>query len=667
MSVASLQKTAIVTIVSNNYLHFARTMLQSAKQYHPDYSFFCVVVDRDLHYATELANEFEVISLERLMLPLGEEFLFQYNILELNTAVKPWAIEYLLERGYDKTIYVDPDIFFYRRMLEAEEMLSGNMDIVLTPHLLAPLTDDKQPRELDIRRAGAYNFGFCALRDSANTRNFLHWWQSKLTRDCVNDADRGLFVDQSWIDLVPGLFDNVGILRHKGYNVAYWNIAQRPLVKREGNKYFVEEDALVFFHFSGLNPANPESFSKHQDRFSLSTVGPAKNLVDAYVKDLAENGSETFSELAYGFGYFSSGEAIPEVFRKLYRISSALRDRMGPQPFVRPLVVCDFWSDISIDGVSPTNAMVALWHERRDLQFEFPMTSARSILAYYKWFVELPTAASYFSRSMITHHELFLKRCDQQMQLRARRTTTAPAGPGNEQRVRSLYAHILGRPPDEDGLLAYGEMCRTDAGFVRAWGEIGFSVESQEKRFLWLRMLKALAVSVCRLDNHATETNYAHTSISNVVGQRPLVGVFPVEPDVSTLGVWVTDRVVVPINARSGDKIRLEGIYFPESIRSQTGKCTSRITFLFGEKQIYTSVLNEHGNFTIECLVPTLEGTSPANLAIETERTFVPKNIGQGEDGRRLAWRMTLLASGNQIVFDCKTTERSDMPVFRLW
>ena len=243
-----------MTIVSNNYLHFARTMLQSAKQQHPEYALYCVIVDRNLSHAVALSSEFEAISFEKLNLPLGEEFLFQYNILELNTAVKPWTIEYLFERGYDNVIYVDPDICFYGRMTDVEQMLSTNTDIVLTPHLLAPVTDDKQPRELDIRRAGTYNFGFCALRDSTNTRKFLRWWQSKLTRDCVNDPDRGLFVDQSWIDLVPGLFDNVGILRHKGYNVAYWNIAQRPLTKRDAHRYFVDDDPLVFFHFSGLDP-----------------------------------------------------------------------------------------------------------------------------------------------------------------------------------------------------------------------------------------------------------------------------------------------------------------------------------------------------------------------------------------------------------------------------
>ena len=95
MTSASQKSIAIVTIVSNNYLHFARTMLQSAKRHHPDAHLYCVIVDRDLSHAAALRAEFEVIAIDKLGLPLGEEFLFQYNILELNTAVKPWSIEFL--------------------------------------------------------------------------------------------------------------------------------------------------------------------------------------------------------------------------------------------------------------------------------------------------------------------------------------------------------------------------------------------------------------------------------------------------------------------------------------------------------------------------------------------------------------------------------------------
>ena len=628
-------------------------MLQSAKRHHPDAHLYCVIVDRDLSHAAALNAEFEVIAIDKLGLPLGEEFLFQYTILELNTAVKPWAIAYLLARGHDQVCYVDPDICFYKEMSEVTQLLSAGADIVLTPHLLAPVTDDKLPRELDIRRAGAYNFGFCALRDTANVRRFLRWWQSKLTRDCVNDADRGLFVDQGWIDLVPGLFDSVAILRHKGYNVAYWNIAQRPLGRRDSHGYFIDQEPLVFFHFSGLDPSDPASFSKHQTRFTLATVGVAKELVGEYVSAVVANGYRTYAKLEYGFECFSSGEKIPNIFRNLYRLSSGLRERMGPRPFTRASAMCELWPEIAIDGISPTNAMMSLWNVRHDVQSEFPMNSAGSVLGYYRWMVAFPPGAQHFPPAVIEYHAASVKR----FEARAKEAAEmADAGqpttwPGNEQRVHYLYTQLLNRNPDPGGLQIYSELCKTDAGFVRAWGEIGLSPESKKKRFLWFRMLKALLISIYKVDRRASEQAGAVEATKNV--EMTITGAFPVEADVLTEGVWVTDRLMLPIKVRPGEMIRLEGIYFPQSIQKQTGISESKIRFLLGVEEIHAAQLSAHGNFTIECLIPGKYAGERVDLAIESSSVFVPKDIGPGDDARRLAWRMKVLAVGSERVFDC--------------
>src|SRR5687767_9797718 len=464
---------AILTIVSNNYLHFARSMLQSARRHHPDAALYCVIVDRERSHASALKDEFEAIWLDQLDLPLGEEFLFQYSILELNTAVKPWAIAYVFERGHDTVVYVDPDIYFYRRMHEVEQLLAAGTDIVLTPHLLAPIEDDKRPSELDTRQTGTYNLGFCALRDTANTRAFVRWWQTKLTRDCVSDLKSGLFVDQSWVDLVPGLFDNVGILRHPGYNVAYWNIAQRTVSGGEGG-YWIGSHPLVFFHYSGLNPADPSAFSIHQSRFTLSSVGLVRELVDAYLKKVIANGYATYVALGYDFERFSDGQVCPNFFRALYRQSSELRERMGARPFDAASALLDFWPGIAPGGISLTNAMMALWHARDDLQSEFPLSSPDAILAFYHWFVSAAPEEQYYSPAVTAAHVSLIARFAEESKARAQASMpgTARDGPDTYERVLNLYKHLLNRIPDPGGMSYYRDMCRTDAGLVRAWGEM---------------------------------------------------------------------------------------------------------------------------------------------------------------------------------------------------
>ena len=328
-----MNATAVVTIVSNNYLHFARTLMQSVALQHPEADRYCVIVDRDPGPAAGLAGEFEALSMGQIHLPDGDDFLFQYNILELNTAVKPWALEHLMERGYQQVLYIDPDIELYAPLNEVFSAFEKGAELVLTPHLLAPINDTLHPAEIDIRRAGTYNLGFCALRSGSNMLSMLRWWQAKLRRDCIVAHDRGIFVDQSWMDLVPGLFASVVVLRHPGYNVAYWNIAQRP-VERDDANFLVVGQPLVFFHYSGLNPLNPQAVSKHQNRYTLDSVSaPLKQLITLYCQHVLANNIDHYRKMPYGFACFNDGVAISGQERSRFRTSDALRKLVRGKPF----------------------------------------------------------------------------------------------------------------------------------------------------------------------------------------------------------------------------------------------------------------------------------------------------------------------------------------------
>ena len=341
-----MKKTAVVTIVSNNYLHYARTLMHSVALQHPDAERYCVIVDTDMAPAAAVAGEFEAISLAQLGLPFGDEFTFQYTILELNTAVKPWALEHLLDRGHTEVLYIDPDIYLYRPLEDVMAHLSSGASIVLTPHMLAPYDDDRSPTEGSIRMAGTYNLGFCAIAERIETRAFLRWWQGKLARDCVVDMPNGIFVDQSWIDLVPGMFDKVRILRHPGYNVAYWNLAQRNVTEGD-NGLLVNGEPLVFFHYSGIDPQQPQSFSKHQNRHNLDSVGPiVRGLVVEYCQRVVGNGQENYRNMPYGYATFRDGSPIPASLRSAYRVDARLRQLARGKPFDHP----DLTSHRAVNG-----------------------------------------------------------------------------------------------------------------------------------------------------------------------------------------------------------------------------------------------------------------------------------------------------------------------------
>jgi len=327
---------AVFTIVSKNYLHYARTLMQSVREVHGDWDRHVLLVDEVRGDFDPAGEDFNLLEVRQLPLPELEKFLFRYTILELNTAVKPWMFEWLFKsKQYERVVYLDPDIYLYRPMLEVEEALACGSLMVLTPHLTGPLADGKKPTELDIMRAGAYNLGFIALARHASMLPFLKWWQSKLEFQCIVDFASGLFVDQKWIDLVPGMFPDVFILRHEGYNVAYWNLLHRIVSKTDGG-HLVNGVKLVFCHFSGLDPETPHNLSKYQDRFVLSDLPEFETLALEYCERLIKHGFIECRKWKYSFGMFADGTPIKDYHRQSYNNTPSLQATVGGLAYITP-------------------------------------------------------------------------------------------------------------------------------------------------------------------------------------------------------------------------------------------------------------------------------------------------------------------------------------------
>ena len=385
--------TIIFTIVSANYLHFARTLMESVGIAHPQWRRFVLLVDKRPPDFDPRVEPFEILDVSELPLPGGLKFYFRYTILELNTAVKPWMFDWLFnELAAERVVYLDPDICVYRPLTEVESALASGSMMVLTPHLTGHLDDEHRPHELDIVKAGSYNLGFLALARQPSTTRFLAWWRSKLELHCVVDHASGLFVDQKWFDLAPGMFEKVSILRHEGYNVAYWNLAHRAVVSR-GNEYLVNGQPLVFYHYSGLNPESPEGLSKYQDRFRLSELGGVRELFQAYIDRLRANGSNQASRYRYAYGYFTNGEGIPDCIRQLYRHDMDFQESAGENPFVLNAEYLNRPLGDGGEGSCPVTVLMRhVWSIRPDVQQAFPRIFAEDRVRFAEWFVDAGAA-----------------------------------------------------------------------------------------------------------------------------------------------------------------------------------------------------------------------------------------------------------------------------------
>lgn len=631
---------AVFTVVSNNYLHFARSLLQSVSRNFPDADVYCVVVDRDLTPARKFQNEFSVIDLDALNIPNMAQMAFQYSILEFNTAVKPWAFMALLNSGYENVIYLDPDIFVYRSFDEVINALRQGADVVITPHLLKPIMDDKRPTELDIRRAGSYNLGFCAVRSSENTIAFLHWWQEKLSLDCVVDFDRGIFVDQSWIDLVPGLFENVNILRSPAYNVAYWNIAQRSIQQQPDGSWTVDGERLAFFHFSGFNPLSPEAFSKHQSRFTLANLGPAAALARAYASALVANGAKGFSRLAYGYGSFADGTAVSDGFRRLYLRNDDLRSLMGEDPFGQSGVLVEHAKDKDIASIPPiTWAMLALYRLRPDLQSAFDLRGPEGAARFWDWF------SSYGSADV---PEWVMRR---HRQLRSERGKTISS---SDRLCHALYTNLLDRSPTATELDRLRRMCRTRIGASIALIQVARTPESRHRPRPTRRFKKAMRSIWHRsLADQRLGRSPAEASVDRGTrqGQFRLTGLYPSDSEAIELGVWAHVDLSIPLGNSKHEKIEILGNYFPSSLERMNGRATLGLDLRLDGRPWMRVDLPGTGEIAISEPVPDRLSASTA-LQIKSDSFFVPSVVGDGADHRELSWRLRKVVSNDTAVFD---------------
>lgn len=210
--------TAGCTIVSKNYLAYARTLCRSFKRFHPDMPFYVLLADEleggELDVKTE---PYELIEARNIGIENFKRVAFRFNILELNTNVKPSFLKFLItERSVQRILYFDPDILVTSSLNPVFDALDQNQ-IILTPHSASPIEmDGLRPNEQDFLSSGVFNLGFIGVKDTPQTHSFLDWWADRCLALGFQEIRTGLFVDQKWCNFAPCFYDKVGIIRIPG-------------------------------------------------------------------------------------------------------------------------------------------------------------------------------------------------------------------------------------------------------------------------------------------------------------------------------------------------------------------------------------------------------------------------------------------------------------------
>jgi hypothetical protein len=309
-------KTAAVTICATNYLGKALALRQSYLEYHPESDFYVLIVDNKHDKVQNLAPDIRILWVEDLGINDFFHYAMKFDVIELSTNVKATILSVLLCK-YDIALYLDPDIYFYESLQYVFADLVSH-SVVVTPHALTPVMDGKSPSDLDFLRFGAFNLGFVGVSKCEEGFKFLDWWSKRCLEFGFYEPQRGLAVDQKWMDLCSSFFPGMKVLRDPGLNVAFWNLHERSISKCGVSWLVNGKYPLRFFHFSSFNTTSPHAIAEKQSRFAADSRPDLHELLDSYAARLRANESDSYSGCPYSFDYFEDGTYVTPSLRRFY-------------------------------------------------------------------------------------------------------------------------------------------------------------------------------------------------------------------------------------------------------------------------------------------------------------------------------------------------------------
>jgi hypothetical protein len=313
---------SFLSICARNYLPQARRLLQTLHEHHASANLCLVLVEEDFGPEDVPEPYVDVLLAKDIVGDSFYQMALRLSVGELSRAIKPLAMRALMSRAGSPVVYVDPDCCVYSRFDELIEAFADGAGVVLTPHCTRPIDDDRTPSEADLLRGGAFNPGFVAVASTPDGAAFLDWWSDKLWTGRDLEAVGGV-LDQKWVDLAPSLFENVRILKHPGYNLAYWNVFQHEL-ERRGGSWLVDGEPLRFFHFSDIPREDVSAIARGQNRITADDLGAFQMEFESYLARLAANRGASGAERAYSYAIPFEGELIESQ-----ALRSALRRAEG--------------------------------------------------------------------------------------------------------------------------------------------------------------------------------------------------------------------------------------------------------------------------------------------------------------------------------------------------
>lgn len=311
-------KLHIFTSAAVNYLPKVRALCRSVRQHHPEAVIHLALADERPPWLKTEGEPFDsILEIGSLGIPNWHAWSFFHSIVELSTAIKPFALKHLLGLpGCETVLYFDPDMVLFSRVDDIIATLAQS-NVALTPHQNKPerTVENVIDNEITSLRMGVFNLGFVGVRNTEEGHRFTDWWAERTYHFCRAEVHNGLFTDQKWVNFAPIFFDGVAILKSSRHNVATWNLTTRRFEGSLQDGFRVDGEPLAFYHFTGFDSG------AHRIMAVKNASGNAavQELIGWYERETAAGRGDPVTQWPWAFGTFSDGTPIQPHHRWLYR------------------------------------------------------------------------------------------------------------------------------------------------------------------------------------------------------------------------------------------------------------------------------------------------------------------------------------------------------------
>lgn len=300
-----------------NYLFRGLALYRSLARHCPDFTLWVLCMDETTY---DILKKMSLKNLQLIKLAdfEDEQLLAAKNsrsVVEYYWTCTPSLPLFILKKHPElkNVAYLDADLYFFASPQAVYEEM-GNGSVMIIPHRYS---SDLEHLE---KESGIYNVGMLIFKNDENGLNALKWWREKCLAWCYARFDNGRYGDQMYLNDWPSRFPGVHVLKHKGANLAPWNIARYNIEVRD-EKIFVCEDPLIFYHFHHLTIFSETKYRTHK---SLYQIVPKKirAIYPPYVnelKNVIKNVRNFYPGFAYGLSKQpAGGERIKKMLVEIH-------------------------------------------------------------------------------------------------------------------------------------------------------------------------------------------------------------------------------------------------------------------------------------------------------------------------------------------------------------